>query len=586
MNAAAASLGAATTLATAAVMLLWAPVLSSAFALPKLVLLSLGGVAGALAVCAGAPLELERSLARPLGFGLAVLTLCAALSQDPWLSFVGDYNTYACGLWAIALCSTAHVAAASLEPPWPRRLETLLCALAVLIGGYGVLQSAGLDPWLSKQLPFGRAVGTLGSPFGLGALLSALLPLLLRRARAGWAWKIATALAAAGLFATESRGAWLAAAAGAGLYMAAGDALSECNQRRRRQAFAVAALACALGLAAAGAKSARSWKESDSARVEIWKTAWESFREHPWLGSGPDTFEQSFRRLRSEQFVRISGVSHAMQAHAHNELLQALATTGLAGLGAYLLLLASLLAAARDAWSQSAHRDQAAALCATLLAIFVNMKFNPIATEIHLVAALAAALLCRLRPQTSKPRALGAAARATILAGALGGGFLGVRLYKADASFQEAKRAAAAGRRAEAFARYQRASALVPQELEYKMWLINLAGDLINETRSADERLRLLGLIDQAARESLRLRPFEINAHYIAGIVALMHAQLGLREQLGMSLFALDEAARLDPLYKSMQLSRLDAARFSGDPDRIESVRRAIERIDAIIRRR
>lgn len=55
-----------------------------------------------------------------------------------------------------------------------------------------------------------------------------------------------------------------------------------------------------------------------------------SFLEHPVIGSGPDTFELGFRRNKSAQYVKASSALE-YQAHAHNDILEVLVTTGLLG---------------------------------------------------------------------------------------------------------------------------------------------------------------------------------------------------------------------------------------------------------------
>ncbi|MBI5242465.1 MAG: hypothetical protein HY922_02125, partial [Elusimicrobia bacterium] len=79
---------------------------------------------------------------------------------------------------------------------------------------------------------------------------------------------------------------------------------------------------------------------------------------------------------------------------AHNDLLQVLSTTGLAGGLAYLWLLAALALEAARVMRVPGRQDEAAAISGGLLAFFLNMKLNPVSVELMAVAAvLAGALL-------------------------------------------------------------------------------------------------------------------------------------------------------------------------------------------------
>lgn len=70
-------------------------------------------------------------------------------------------------------------------------------------------------------------------------------------------------------------------------------------------------------------------------RLETWKGAWKVFAEHPLLGVGRSNFNQSLTELISRNEVHPD--VHVMY-HAHNEILHALATEGIVGGGALVLL--------------------------------------------------------------------------------------------------------------------------------------------------------------------------------------------------------------------------------------------------------
>ncbi|MEK7746235.1 MAG: O-antigen ligase family protein, partial [Elusimicrobiota bacterium] len=209
--------------------------------------------------------------------------------------------------------------------------------------------------------------------------------------------------------------------------------------RARTPKFLAAVLLAAFVGAGALRLSGRLTPASDAQRPMVWKAAWTAFLRHPLLGTGPDTFEAAFRRHRSVEYVKLMG-SERFQAHAHNDVLQALATTGLAGAGAYLALLAALCLAARRSLSEAGGRAETAALCGGLLGLFLVMKLDPIALEVLVTAAFLSGLLMRTpRDAPSVPlHPLLAASLALAAAASLAGGW---RLIAADLPAHEGKAA-------------------------------------------------------------------------------------------------------------------------------------------------
>lgn len=564
-------------LAMVAVPLAWTTSVLAAYTLPKFAALA----AGAALCAAGLALDWVqgRSPARrtpldlPIAAGLCALALSSCFSQDPLLSLFGRYNSYAYGLWPFLLYALLFYSSAwSFQGARLRRFLGLLLGVGAVTGAYAVLQTLGLDPFLKAVLPSGgRAVSTLGSPVDLGAFLVLLLPLALHwtLAQGRWAGLLALSAISGGVIASGSRGAWLAAAAGALVY--AGLAA---KTRAPRAALLAGLVALGVAGLSAGVLAQRGRRPADSARVEVWKTAWESFLRRPWLGSGPDTFEQVFRRHRTEGFVRgMSSTTH-FQAHAHNDLLQALATGGALGAAAYLFLLVALWREARARLSDPAVRATAAALSAGLLALFINMKFNPVALEVLALAAVLCAGLCSLNappaaePPTVRASALPAAAALLIAASSV---YLAGRWLLADSNLKAA--------------RVERAVALNGCENSYKIQLVNGLAERINATKDVAERLRLLGLGTAAAEAALRCHPNDVNSHYLAGMAAFLKAQLGFSSELAAAAGHLDAALALDPMFLPLLETRLDVARRAGDLPAQAELRARIERLEALARR-
>lgn len=557
-----------------ATVLAWSSSLIAVFTLPKALALSCGLFGVAAAAAFGASLALGRTLWRPLAFGLLVIGAGAWFSGDAWAGLVGHYNAYAYGLWGLSLCAFAHLAAASLPAEWTGRLESVLGALAAGLGAHATLESAGLISYLERSLPSARAVSTIGSPVFLGAFLAGALPLSVDLAlRRRGLWIAGPLAAAAGLAATYSRGAWIAAGVGLGFY-----AWVRWFSAHARGLIVVGVL----GAAAVGAGAlAVSGGRGDRPRLEMMNAAWTGFLEQPLLGVGPDRFEPLFRLHARGRTIQDGGRFLRPTAHAHNEFLNVLATTGSLGFGALLWLLLAVAAAVRE--QLGADRRAAAVFGAGLAAILVNLQVNPGALVVFLEAAVLSGLLCARR--AALPTALSRPARIAFVAAAAMAAALSWKLVRADWLASSAARLADGGRVDEAVARLGLAARASPYELSYRVSLIASLGHRIAATKDPARRLGWLGELEHHAREIVRRRPLELKAHYAAGGAWFIHAQLGRAEALGWALAAYDEAVRLDPHHLPSFESRLRAAQFSKDPALIARAGSELARVRAAVSR-
>jgi hypothetical protein len=410
----------------------------------------------------------------------------------------------------------------------------------------------------------------------LGAYLAALLPLALYWAlkggerTLGWAFLLSIS---AGLFATLSRGALLGAAAGCALYLALESGWRELRAKLR---WLLPGLAAAAVLGFVGLRlSSRQVRVADAARPEVWKTAWRVFLDHPWIGTGPDTFEQDFRRYRSEAFIHVMG-TQSLQAYAHNDVLQALATTGLAGTAAYAALLAALCLAAKKGLEEASRRPQAAALCGGLAALFVVLKFDPVSLEVLTTAAVISGMLCALPSAGEKPPPW----RRAILAGSLlisaGSAAYALRLVRADIAVKSAARLSAVSPENAALL-LRKGIKINPCESSYRVLYVNLLSERVNAAPGPASRKNLLSDPDALAPEACH--PNDVAPHYILGIVSLMQAQAGMSGLLPRAAQELDAAIALDPNFLPMLKSRLDVAAMMDDKPAAEALSGRIRRL-------
>lgn len=193
-----------------------------------------------------------------------------------------------------------------------------------------------------------------------------------RRLSDWWLHGVALLLTTGTLLLTQSRGAWTALAAAAGVVLVL---------KTRRPAIVGPALILGVGslsmwlgiqrvIDATISSSGIGMAQNISGRVEMWSRALMAIRDFPVTGLGMNTF----RRLLPTLYPMFSVPPNADAAHAHNHFLQASLDLGIPGLIAYtavwILAFASLLRVYRHA-SRSAHRTLVVGIGGGLLAHFL-----------------------------------------------------------------------------------------------------------------------------------------------------------------------------------------------------------------------
>lgn len=220
---------------------------------------------------------------------------------------------------------------------------------------YGSPNSAGA--WLERAAPIVLAMALLGRGLARGERLLAA---------------VATLALLPALYWTDSRGAWLGAAAGLGLValvwlvpiavgawegVSSRDALT---YRVWRWPVLVAALAALLMLgslvwSAWGAALARiatvGHADTGTVRLLLWQAALHMIRDHPLLGVGPDQFLYYYDPAYTSHPYLISQVNghptvavlQPNLAHPHNLLLDLWLSAGLLGLIGYVVVVIALV---------------------------------------------------------------------------------------------------------------------------------------------------------------------------------------------------------------------------------------------------
>lgn len=82
--------------------------------------------------------------------------------------------------------------------------------------------------------------------------------------------------------------------------------------------------------------------ESGKIRLIVWKGAWQAFLHYPLFGSGAETFAYAYYQFRPPEHNLVSEWDF-LYNKAHNEYLNYLATTGIFGFSAYILVITSFV---------------------------------------------------------------------------------------------------------------------------------------------------------------------------------------------------------------------------------------------------
>jgi O-antigen ligase len=531
--------------AAAALPLVFGPFVTDVYEVPKLAVAGLLSAAGAAALLRGGRLWSARSSvdAALLAFSAAVLA-AAAVSADRWLSAYGLRGA--------------------------RTLPRAAAAASIPVSLYGLSQVAGHDLvsfraaggaalWAPTAMG-GRAVATFGAPVALGAYLAVTLPLALQSAldaKSGKGWRAlgaaACVLAAAALAASGARGALLAAAAGCGAVLLAGA-----GRARRGAVLAVAAAAAAALAVALATRGARNQTFSDSRRLAIWGTALRGWADAPWLGSGPDTFLLEYRTHKTPALARsLAAQGEGEPRSAHDDLLEALATTGIVGLGAWGWLQAS---AARAGLAAARTDRAAAAFAGAGLAALVAAKVNPLPYAAAWLACAYAGCALSLPPASASKPWNGALA----LAGAAWCGLAALGWLAADFQAQSGRVARAEGRPARAAERFEAAVALRPGEPRYVADLQSVLWDAASAL-PAERQGPLLARGVSVALAEVRLRPRDADGYRVLGQAELAASRLADPSHLERAAWALGVSDTLDPGIEQTSALQARVARLRGD---------------------
>jgi len=298
--------------------------------------------------------------------------LATLASVDPRASLWGSYDRRQ-GLYA----TLSYLAIFLLMILYLRRREqverliTAILLTSLPVSLYAIVQHYGGDPMQWTMVVTERVMSTLANPIFVAAYLIMVVPLtlerLLRSVTAFWSRKSLSSLVlpgcylcllgaqAVGIYFTQSRGPVVGLAAGLFLFFLLWAVVRE----KKGWLLAVSGLGVALAiflvvlnLPGTPLEAIKKWTylgrfgallQVNPGRVLIWQGVMamaSASPERAFLGYGPEAQGVAFYQYYPPELYAFEG--GAVADRAHNQIFDTLATTGLLGLAAYLLLVGGL----------------------------------------------------------------------------------------------------------------------------------------------------------------------------------------------------------------------------------------------------
>ena len=494
------------------------------------------------------------------------------------------------------------------------RILSVIVLASIPVCAYGLLQRGGWDPLPWSVDMSARCSSTLGNPVFLGGYLAMLLTPTVYLAARSWErrkatpgtwcrlpWVVAAfVLQVVTLWATGSRGPLSGGLAGMGLFLGLEMALR--GLRRRAVAWLGGGMLAALVLLATisgepGRMRATVMRgETIRIRVVLWESvahllaSREPVARHdgradrfhalrPWIGYGPECLAWVYDPFYPAELGRLEKKA-AIPDRAHNEMLDALITTGMAGLVATWLMYGALFHAAlktlrgkrgrgdeSSAVPDASERLMAAALVSGIVAHDVDIQFGFRTLSTGTLFWVFCAMLATPCQESAghispdRPRHREWMFRAAVWAGGAAAlAWLCVRPLGADILFTRGLRARETGDFSQAIRHMERATLLQPWEetIFSELGKSRYVQALSEQGSHFDARMaQALGDLQRARR----LNPLRSeNSLHLAGVYtgwAALSREPDKREYYaGQAEACFAEAARISPNRSSIWVER------------------------------
>ena len=415
-------------------------------------------------------------------------------SIDRHTSLWGYYSRFNGGLVSTASYLTLYYAYISnlASPRFTKKFLKVTLTTALIVSLYGILEHFGIDEHVWIQDVKNRVFSTLGQPNWLAAYLLTLIPVALAfflKARTKLQITVYGLLITAfylTLLYTKSRSGLAGLAVAYSVFWI----LILFKQKIKSfpwKKFLLTSAALALIAGLVGTDLTPTFKEflrsrsgvevsppevarSDSSgggneiappaitlggsssqeiRNVVWQGALDVWRAYPWFGSGVETFAYSYYNFKPQAHNLLSEWDF-LYNKAHNEYLNFLATTGIFGLGSYLLLQIWF-----TIWCLKSLKIENWELKIALLAGFIGLSVSnffgfavvPVSLFFFLWPALAFSLTSPQTDQATQPSALNNQQSLFLTAAWLTAAYFAfglVTMWRADVAFNTGKNLVAA----------------------------------------------------------------------------------------------------------------------------------------------
>lgn len=238
-----------------------------------------------------------------------------------------------------------------------RNLAYCFVTTTFLMSLYGIVQHFGGDPinwWVYSEMRT-RALSTMGQSVGYGTVMGCSLPLAFaflinsENRQKTILWSVVWACMNLGILYSGSRlpifGYFTVMIIFFGFLLVFKKKLHFLNWKKVGLAYLILVLSAfayflepSSDNALKNKLQAQALKEGYGTRFITWGTAIEMWKQHPWLGVGPENFGEEFNHIQTIE--QNYGESWNLIWHkAHNEFIHYLATTGALGFAAYFMLI-------------------------------------------------------------------------------------------------------------------------------------------------------------------------------------------------------------------------------------------------------
>jgi len=304
--------------------------------------------------------------------------LSTVFSIDRHTSIFGYYSRFHGGLLSLSAYLLLFFALVNLgKREWVKKLIDVSLVSGALVALFGIAEHLGVDKSFWIQDVQRRVFSTLGQPNWLAAYLNILLMITLGRLIKGgkkdfFLWGLFFLC----LLYTRSKSGFIGFLAGWSVFWALNYWLGKEKAKAKLKAFLFSFVSIVVLSLLAGTpffsglesrffapaqvaergglaretvmpeKSADAPKlnitPSGDIRKIVWRGALTLWRQHPFLGTGAETFAYSYYRVRPAEH-NLTSEWDFLYNKAHNEYLNFAANTGTVGLAAYLFLIAVFL---------------------------------------------------------------------------------------------------------------------------------------------------------------------------------------------------------------------------------------------------